>query len=97
MPYFARIFFLALLLIALFVCPGYTQNRVVTKAFLMGKYDYSRDTAFIKVDSRYSSRIIYLQKATYRAYIKMYAAALKDGVELSIISGTRSFDDQCYK
>lgn len=97
MPFFARIFILTALAIAFFIPPNYAQNRVITKAFLTGRYDYSRDTAFIKVDSRYSERIIYLQKITYRAYVKMYAAALKDGVELSIISGTRSFDDQCYK
>jgi zinc D-Ala-D-Ala carboxypeptidase len=97
MPIFARIFILTVLLVAFFSSCCHAQNKAITKAFLTGRFDYSRDTSFIKVDSRYTTRIIYLQKATYRAYVKMYTAALKEGVELSIISGTRSFDDQCYK
>jgi D-alanyl-D-alanine carboxypeptidase len=97
MQKFKRTFFLTWLPFAFFIPCNYAQNRVITKAFLTGHYDYTTDTAFIKVDSRYANRGIFLQKTTYRAYIKMYAAALKDGVELSIMSGTRSFDDQHYK
>ncbi len=97
MPIFKRIFFLTWIFIALFVSADKAQNKVITKGFLTGHYDYTADTSFIKVDSRYPNRGIFLQKVTYRAYIKMNAAALKDGIELSIMSGTRSFDDQHYK
>ena len=97
MQFFARIFFLAWISIVLFVLKMNAQPRAITKAFLMGHYDYTRDTSFIKVASRYSDRDVFLKKETYRAYVKMYAAALKDGVELNIVSGTRSFSDQCYK
>ncbi|MES2276685.1 MAG: M15 family metallopeptidase [Bacteroidota bacterium] len=97
MRVFARIFIPAWLLIACSVLPGYAQNDVVSKAFLMGKINYMRDTSFTKVDKRYTDREIYLKKETYSAYIKMYAAALKDGVQLTMISGVRSFYDQCCK
>lgn len=97
MHFFKRKFVLIWIAIALFIDYGCAQSRNISKAFLTGHYDYTRDTSFIKIDSRYSTRGIFLKKQTYRAYVKMYAAALKDGVELSIISGTRSFNDQCYK
>src|ERR1700744_3318119 len=96
MNFLTRVFPPVCLMIALFFVNGHAQPKI-TKAFLMGHYDYSKDTSFIKVDNRYSERVIYLQKATYRAYIQMHAAALKEGVELNIISGPRSFEDQCYK
>lgn len=97
MRFFARTFFLAWIFIALFILQSYAQNQSITKAFLMGRYDYTRDTSFIRVAARYSDRVIFLKKQTYRAYIKMYSAAIKDGVQLNIVSGTRSFNDQCYK
>jgi LAS superfamily LD-carboxypeptidase LdcB len=94
MFFFARIF-LAGYAIALSIAQGYSQTP--TKAFLTGHFDYTRDTSFVRVDNKYTTRDIYLKKQTYAAYKKMYAAALKDGVELSIMSGTRSFNDQVYK
>ncbi len=76
---------------------AYPQSRNITKAFLTGHINYTRDTSFIKISHKYTDRKVYLQKATYTAYQKMYAAALKEGVVLSVISGTRSFYDQHYK
>lgn len=97
MPVFARIFILAGYAVVLHIPPVYSQTKLIAKTFLTGRYDYTRDTSFIKVDSRYSHNCVYLKKETYAAYQKMYAAALKDGVTLSIISGTRNFNDQHYK
>ncbi len=68
-----------------------------SKNFLMGKYDYTRDTAFVKVPNQFARANVYLQKETYAAFLKMRKAALQEGIELYIISGTRSFNDQRSK
>ncbi|WP_457128433.1 M15 family metallopeptidase [Mucilaginibacter sp. HD30] len=70
------------------------QNATVAKTFLMGRHNYAHDTSFTKVAPQYSEKDVILKKATYNAYLKMYAAAAKDGVRLTIISGTRSFSEQ---
>lgn len=75
----------------------FAQVPKVSKNFLMGKYNYSKDTSFIKVANKYSDRTVYLKKQAYRKYMEMYNAALRDHITLSIISGTRSFYDQTYK
>jgi len=66
----------------------------VSKIFLLGKVNYAADTSFIKVQAIYTNKPTYLKKATYSAFLKMRAAAAKDGVKLYIVSGTRSFADQ---
>ena len=76
---------------------SYSQVNRVDKAFLLGKHNYLNDTTFIRVDQHYSKNIVYLKRETYKAYIKMHDAAVKDGVNLTILSGTRSFNDQSYK
>ena len=97
MPNFARIFFLAGYLVFMQIPAILAQAKPITIAFLTGRYNHTRDTSFVRVDSRYSNNTVYLKKETYAAYKKMYADALKDGVKLSIISGTRSFNDQHSK
>ena len=70
-------------------------DSLVTVAFLTGRFNPSADGRFDLVDEEYASRQdIYLQKETYRAFIKMYYAALTEGVKLRIISGTRNFNYQ---
>jgi LAS superfamily LD-carboxypeptidase LdcB len=66
----------------------------VTKEFLLGKFDYKKDNRFVLIDRKWSSKDIYVQKQTYKAFIKMADAAKKDGVNLKIVSGTRSFKEQ---
>jgi LAS superfamily LD-carboxypeptidase LdcB len=61
---------------------------------LLGKFDYSKDTSFISVATEYCSKPMYLQKETYRKFKEMHAAAKKDGIKLTIISGTRNFSEQ---
>lgn len=68
-----------------------------SKDFLMGRYDYTRDTSFVKVPIQFARNNVYVKKETYRAFVKMRTAALKVGIDLQIISGTRSFNDQCSK
>ena len=69
-------------------------GQQVSKDFLTGKYNYATDTTFIRVPSALSSKTTYLKKEALLAFQKMHQAALKQGIRLVIISGTRSFNDQ---
>ena len=62
--------------------------------YLLGKFDHKKDKDFVLVDSRFSSKVIYLRKEVYLKFKEMYEAAQKEGIKLTIISGTRNFDDQ---
>ena len=97
MQLLARTLLCAVTFFAALTLPTHAQNTGITKAFLTGRVNYTRDTSFIKIAPKYSGNSVYLKKETYSAYQKMYAAALKDGIQLHIISGTRSFNDQHYK
>ncbi|MBP9926001.1 MAG: M15 family metallopeptidase [Cyclobacteriaceae bacterium] len=69
----------------------------VEKNYLLGKFDPATHPQFSKLDDAHTSgsaRGKYLRKETYEAFIKMSAAAEKDGVTLTIISATRNFDSQ---
>jgi D-alanyl-D-alanine carboxypeptidase len=66
----------------------------VSKEFLLGKFNYKKDKRFVLVNNKWSDNKIYLQIQTYKAFIKMADAAKKDGIDLKIISGTRSFKEQ---
>lgn len=71
------------------------QNPVkVDKHILLGKFDYRKDTNFIKVDRKFCSKTIYLRKEVLLKFKEMYNAAIEEGVELKIISGTRNFNQQ---
>lgn len=67
-----------------------------SKDFVLGKFNYKRDTGFVKVDPKYSSKSIYLNREVYEAFKRMYNSAKEEGVELNIISGTRSFYEQKF-
>ncbi|TNE56457.1 MAG: D-alanyl-D-alanine carboxypeptidase family protein [Bacteroidetes bacterium] len=63
--------------------------------FLMGKFNPATHPDFVPVSTRYASRSgLYLQKETYAAFCKMWSAAKKDGINLTILSAARSFDYQ---
>jgi LAS superfamily LD-carboxypeptidase LdcB len=68
----------------------------IEKNILLGKFDYKKDSNFNIVSSKYSSKTIYLRKEVLQKFDQMYDAALKDGIKLVIISGTRSFNHQKY-
>jgi LAS superfamily LD-carboxypeptidase LdcB len=70
------------------------SNPDVTKDFLVGKFDYHKDERFVLVDKKWCDKEIYLQKKTYQAFVKMAEAAKEDDIELTVVSGTRSFNDQ---
>lgn len=66
----------------------------ITKDFVLGKFDYKNDSTFIKMSSAYTAKEIYLNRQVSRAFLEMYNAAIKDGIELKILSGTRNFYEQ---
>jgi zinc D-Ala-D-Ala carboxypeptidase len=67
----------------------------VSAAFLTGKFNPAKDPEFDLIDPEFTNRTeMYLLKDTYKAFMKMYYAAQKDGIKLIIISATRNFSYQ---
>jgi len=66
----------------------------ITKAYVLGKFNYKTDSTFTKVSLEHSAKTLYLNKVVYADYIKMYKAAKKEGIDLTILSGTRNFNEQ---
>ncbi len=65
-----------------------------TKDFLLGKTRFQNDTNFIKIPQEYTTLQEpnnYIQKQTYRAFLKMREAALADGIVLTVTSASRNF------
>ena len=74
--------------------PKAEPDSLISKDFLMGKFNYRTHPWFVKVPAGMSNREIYVQKETLEAFSKMHEAAKKDGINFVIISGTRNFTDQ---
>lgn len=66
----------------------------VSKSLLLGKFSPSETKGFVAVPSEYCSKPMHIQEEVLNAYLKMRTAALAEGVNLLIISGTRTFYDQ---
>lgn len=70
-------------------------NTSANREYLMGKFDPGRHPDFVAVGKPYTNKPgMTLHKETFAAFKKMWAAAKKDGITLTIISSTRSFDQQ---
>ena len=70
-----------------------TKNQ--TKNLLIGKFNVETHPDFVLVDNQYHNKSeMYLQKQTLESFIKMRETAEKDGIQLTIISGTRDFYSQ---
>lgn len=70
-------------------------SQSISKDDLLGKLDPAKHADFIRIEKTYTSKDnIYLRKEVYASFQKMYDAALKDGVKLTIISATRNFNAQ---
>jgi zinc D-Ala-D-Ala carboxypeptidase len=75
--------------------PVSNLDTVLDVNYLEGRFNPAKEISFTEVDLKYGSREgLYVREETYGAFIKMYEAALKDGVKLMIISATRNFDYQ---
>lgn len=74
-----------------------SQAQPISKAYLLGQFDETNDSRFVKIDSQYARGSAvgkFLRKESYEAFAKMAQAAKKDGVILFIISATRNFTSQ---
>jgi zinc D-Ala-D-Ala carboxypeptidase len=72
-----------------------SQAGEFTTAYLMGKFDPAKHPDFVKIVPPYAdNNERYLRKDTYKAFKKMYDAARKDSIKLTIISATRNFESQ---
>jgi LAS superfamily LD-carboxypeptidase LdcB len=62
---------------------------------LLGKFDPEKHADFVRIATEHTTKPkTFLRQATYEAFKKMYAAAKKEGISLTIISATRTFYDQ---
>ncbi len=75
------------ILVLLFTVVTFSQE-IVTKEYLMGNYEPSKDVRF-EIYKGY-----YLRKETLEAFIKLEKDAKKNGITLNIISATRTFSHQ---
>ncbi len=66
----------------------------ITKDFLLGKTKYEESPDFVVIDRKYtdlSESNARIQKRTYRAFLKMYEEALKEGITLKVTSASRNY------
>ena len=68
--------------------------KYLTKNYVLGKFDYTKNLDFVIVPKENSSKKIYLRKEVLTAFLKMKDEALKANVSLKVISGTRNFEHQ---
>ena len=66
----------------------------INLAIVTGQMDYAHDSLFLQVSTDYALKPFYLQRTTYAAFLRMHEAAKQDGIELKIVSGARSFEEQ---
>jgi len=71
------------------------SSVVNTKEYLLGKFDYTQDTSFSSVPSKYTNHPKqYLRTEALQHFMKMADDAKKESVNLFILSSTRNFDEQ---
>lgn len=66
----------------------------ITKKYLMGQFDPSKDERFVIIPAAYASKEMYMRKEALEAFVQMYRAAKEGGIDLRILSATRPFDAQ---
>lgn len=72
-----------------------TLSKILTLDYVMGKYDPAQHEDFTAIALVHADRGgLYLRKDTYAAFIEMYEAAKKAGINLQIRSATRNFANQ---
>lgn len=75
--------------------PPDLEKLISSKEFLTGRIDYYHDDNFIEIPKQYAYREdMFLLRDTYQAFYKMYLSAKQDGVNLKIISATRTCTEQ---
>ena len=76
--------------------PWLATDTTQRKAQLMGRFDPSRDSAFVVLAKAYTDgeQDYYLRRQTARAVMAMIDSARADGIKLEVRSATRNFDRQ---
>jgi D-alanyl-D-alanine carboxypeptidase len=69
-------------------------NGGLNKDYLTGRFDPSTDSRFVRISDQHSTATRYMRKEAYTAFVLMYDAAKKEGIILTIISATRTFEQQ---
>jgi hypothetical protein len=72
----------------------FTKYVEPTKELLIGQFNPSETNGFSKVPDEMCSKPMYVQTEVLSVFVKMREAAAKDGINLYIVSGTRTFNDQ---
>lgn len=78
---------LSFIFIFVFATINFAQE-IVTKDYLMGKFKPAKDSRFTQTGG------YFLRRETFEAFNKMRNEAFKSGINLRIVSATRTFDDQ---
>ncbi|MEM1219183.1 MAG: D-alanyl-D-alanine carboxypeptidase family protein, partial [Bacteroidota bacterium] len=69
--------------------------HLLTKDFVTGKFDPATHPDFVQIEAKLTDKKeAYMHKEAYAAFLKMHAAAKKDGIDLLIRSATRNFNYQ---
>ena len=75
--------------------PTIAIDSTITLDYIMGRFDPAKHPDFVLVNPPYSDgNSRYLHKDTWGSFKKMYEAAKKDGITLTIRSATRNFEAQ---
>jgi zinc D-Ala-D-Ala carboxypeptidase len=77
-----------------FSAAGRVEPGQISKSFLLGKFNYRNEASFKRLEPWFAAKDVYLHTEAYQAFKKMHAAAMKEGIRLVVVSGTRSFYDQ---
>lgn len=68
---------------------------VVTKEYLLGKFDPATHPLFVKIDKQSTDKPnIYMRSDAFKAFQEMQKEASKAGISIKIISATRNFEYQ---
>jgi len=75
------------------VVPSSRIDTTISLDYLMGKFEPTKHEKFIRVSPKYANgrKDRWLRKEAYDAFLKMHAAAKKEGIDLKILSATRNF------
>ncbi|MBP7821566.1 MAG: M15 family metallopeptidase [Saprospiraceae bacterium] len=74
---------------------NFFTEKISDEDLLLGKFEPTKHPNFQMIDIKYADRNgRYIQKETYKAFVAMYEAAKKEGLQLKIISATRNFEQQ---
>jgi len=69
-------------------------DHIELKKIIHGKFDPAVHNSFVKIDSVYCYKEMYMLSEAYDAFVSMANAAARDSIDLKIVSATRDFENQ---